>query len=218
MPRLQTFIGDVHGKYAPYKKIIKEHANTIQVGDMGIGFVKQRSYSDVKYLSNPPHALMKEAGARFIRGNHDNPEVCKKHSQFIPDGVVEEDVMFIGGASSIDRAWRTKDYDWWEDEQVSNQDFEKLVEVYNDVKPKIMVTHECPEYIASAMLRHFNKEKFALHSETRWFFDRMWNAHAPKLWVFGHWHFSFDAVICETRFVCLNELEFKTFDLDKPLD
>ena len=35
---MTIFIGDVHGKYNRYRDIIRDCENTIQVGDMGIGF------------------------------------------------------------------------------------------------------------------------------------------------------------------------------------
>ena len=65
---------------------------------MGVGFRKF-----------PPHlrTLMVEGGHRFIRGNHDNPDACRREGQWIKDGTVEDDVMFVGGALSVDRRWRT---------------------------------------------------------------------------------------------------------------
>jgi len=65
-----TFIGDVHGKYQQYKKLIRSSPSTIQVGDMGIGF---RRWPHGEFQTNPPYDLMVETNARFIRGNHDNP-------------------------------------------------------------------------------------------------------------------------------------------------
>ena len=76
---MTLFIGDVHGKFGPYKRICKEYRDTIQVGDMGVGFIDR--YTNRSY-SNPPHYAMKAGNHRFIRGNHDNPGVCRKHSQW----------------------------------------------------------------------------------------------------------------------------------------
>src|SRR5712671_5809644 len=104
---MTIFIGDVHGKFDRYKAIIREHPNTIQVGDMGVGF---RRWPHGEYQSNPPYDEMVKANAYFIRGNHDNPAVCKRHTQYIPDSMVQNDTMFIGGGYSIDWQYRIEDF------------------------------------------------------------------------------------------------------------
>src|SRR5262245_14865759 len=92
---------------------------------MGVGFFKAEPDGSI----HPPYEKMVVSNARFIRGNHDNPNVCRRHTQWIPDGHLEDSMMFIGGG-----------------------------------------------------------------------------IHKPKLWVFGHWHRSFDKALRSTRFVCLAEL------------
>ena len=95
------FFGDVHGKFGRYKNLLDSCPYpSIQVGDMGVGFLRW-PHGDPS--PNPPYDRMVAGGHRFIRGNHDSPKVCAKHSQCIPDGTIEDDVMFIGGALSIDR-------------------------------------------------------------------------------------------------------------------
>lgn len=207
---MTLYIGDVHGKYTQYKKIIKGATNTIQVGDMGVGF---RKWPHGDAQPNPPHDKMLEGNHRFIRGNHDNPTVCKNHSQWIPDGHIENDTMFIGGAVSIDAQWRIEGYSWWGNEELSDEELEVLINKYIEAKPKIMVTHDCPEEISELILmklpiiKGLNKSDFP--SRSRKAFQRMWSAHSPDLWVFGHWHISVDQILRGTRFVCLAELEAK---------
>jgi len=138
---MTVFIGDVHGKYSRYKEIIKGEKNTIQVGDMGVGFLR---YPHGDPAPNPPYDGMVESGARFIRGNHDSPAVCKKHTQWIKDGMVENNTMFIGGGFSIDYMYRVKDFSWWADEQLSVPELDALLGVYLAATPEIMVTHDCP--------------------------------------------------------------------------
>lgn len=202
---MTTFIGDVHGKYRRYKKIIKNHKDTIQVGDMGVGFYNQRLWRDFqrkKMSSNPPYDRMVEANARFIRGNHDNPFVCKTHSQCIPDGHVEGDMMFMGGALSIDRALRVEGISYWEEEELSYRELLDIQAKYLDVKPKIMVTHDCPETVAG----HLFSSMILEPSRTRQALDLMWNMYKPEVWIFGHWHMRRDQVLIGTRFICLEEL------------
>lgn len=206
-------IGDVHGRFRAYKRIIKSAPASIQVGDMGVGFIRIRAGleggdSDVQYLPNPPHYAM-VPGHRFIRGNHDNPHVCRRHSQWIPDGCIDGKVMFVGGARSTDRQFRTSGYDWWPEEQLLEEDFGCITEKYLRAKPAVMVSHDCPVDVAPLVNSHHSLE----HTRTNNSLQLMWEAHQPELWIFGHHHVSFDEVANGTRFVCLAELEAKDFDL-----
>lgn len=209
------YIGDVHGKYRRYKEIIRGAPASIQVGDLGIGFRRIEGPNAGHEYGNPPHALMVEHNARFIRGNHDNPEECRKHSQWIPDGHYDPvtKTMFVGGADSIDKQFRIKDYSWWEDEELSYRDLAELVDKYEHYKPEILVTHDAPQIIAAEIIRpllltHPGWLKFEM-TRTRMAFQQMLQIHQPKLWIFGHYHISFDHEIHGTRFVCLAELEYK---------
>jgi hypothetical protein len=206
------FIGDVHGKFRPYKRIIKDCAESIQIGDMGVGF---RSFPHGEEHGNPPHYAM-VPGHRFIRGNHDNPGSCRGHSQWIPDGTIEGDMMFIGGAVSIDKAYRVEGYSWWPDEELSYAELDTLVGKYQDAKPRIMVTHDCPEEVAKAVCYHHNMGKMNDGSCTRQALQAMLSCHSPELWIFGHWHVSIDFTANGTRFICLNELEYKDIELGPP--
>lgn len=215
---MPTFIGDVHGKFTSYKKIIKAHPNTIQVGDMGVGFPKltQRWDDGVEAirLSSPPFDQMKESGARFIRGNHDYPAMCKKHKFYIPDMTIEDNMMFVGGGLSIDKKFRTPEIDWWPDEELSYNELNLMLDIYETSKPEIMVTHDCPDEIVPTIAMLCNYEiKVKFPSITRQAFDAALSIHKPKLWVFGHWHGSCDIKYKGCRFVCLAELEVRELNL-----
>ena len=204
------FIGDVHGKFNRCRDIIRDCPASIQVGDMGVGFGLILG-DELKPMANPPFNSMSKGNHRFIRGNHDNPEVCKRHKFWIPDGTVENDMMFIGGADSIDKGFRIEGVSWWRDEQLSQKEFEKIIDVYLTVKPRIMVTHDCPQYIAANFLYNHDPEMLE-KTTTRNALHAMWFLHKPEIWVFGHWHKSFDQVINGTRFICLAELEYKDIE------
>lgn len=210
------FIGDVHGKFSGYKRIIEDCPASIQVGDMGVGFLRTQGPRVGEEYGNPPHYAMVRGNHRFIRGNHDSPEACARHSQWIPDGTIEDGMMFIGGALSIDRASRIEGYSWWQDEELSIAALTDLVDKYIETRPRVMVTHECPEEVAAEINRQLTwggklDPRFA--SRTRQALQSMWSAHSPELWIFGHWHHSFDRVMRGTRFICLAELEHMDLDL-----
>lgn len=197
MTRLRL-IGDRHGLRERYAEIIAECDRSVQVGDFGIGFGSPaEEQADLDF--------MKSVGDhRFIRGNHDDPRQCQKTDRWIPDGTIEDDIMFIGGARSIDRAYRVAGVDWWEGEECSQKQLSHFIRLYEDVRPRIMVTHDCPDTVAS---RLFNDLSPRLPSRTRWAFDMMLEQHRPDLWVFGHWHRSARQTIKGTDCICLDELE-----------
>lgn len=212
------FIGDVHGKFKQYREIIRDCTASIQVGDMGVGFVRKTGYHTGETYQNPPHYAMVRGEHLFIRGNHDNPSYCLGHSQFIPDGTIkryglENTVMFVGGALSIDREWRTEGYDWWPDEELSIEALYKMYDKYMLEKPRIMVTHDCPEVVAHQLFGIDGKLKFNFPSRTRQALQSMFEGFQPEMWIFGHWHESKDIVIKGTRFICLAELEHKDIDI-----
>ena len=209
--KIQRFIGDVHGKYDQYKRILAQGPNTIQVGDMGVGF---RRWPHGEVYGNPPHYAMVPHNHRFIRGNHDNPAVCVQHSQWIKDGHIEDGMMFVGGATSIDKEFRRPEFSWWRDEECSQELLDELRDKYVAAKPQVMVTHDCPEFVAHELFkRHYKVDLEPGSTRTRRALEQMWHLHRPKLWVFGHWHESRDVMVESTRFVCLAELEAKDFDV-----
>lgn len=199
-------IGDVHGKFSRYREIIRDVPFSIQVGDMGVGFRGYR-HGELKWLTNPPYDAMAEGRNLFIRGNHDNPDVCSRHDFWIADGTLVDGIYCLGGAVSIDRMWRTEGLDWWADEECSYADLERMIDEYAAIKPEIVVTHDCPESIANQMLATFNKKKFEDGSRTRQALERMFHLHQPHEWYFGHWHWSLQFKSGRTLFRCLNELE-----------
>jgi len=202
------FIGDVHGKYGRYKDVIRDVPKSIQVGDMGVGFIGLKN-GEIVYRANPPYDNMSAGDHKFIRGNHDNPGVCKAQPYWIPDGTLTEDGVFcVGGATSIDKAWRTKGFDWWTDEELDFEELDKITERYSEIKPDFVCTHECPESIANEILAAFNRTKIKDLSRTRLALEKMFYIHQPKFWVFGHWHETISFERNGTTFQCLNELDF----------
>lgn len=208
-------IGDIHGKWEQYARILHDHKGkidrSVQVGDFGWGFSDQEAFgqSRVEQL----HESMEQGDHTYIRGNHDNPEMCKHHKYCIDDVTYEGDtgIMFVGGANSIDKHYRLlHGWDWWEDEELDYKDLQLAIDTYEQVKPRIMVTHEAPESIVPQLFPWYRKEH---PSDTRVAFQHMLEIHKPELWVFGHWHTSANKVIDGTQFVCLKELETMEVDV-----
>lgn len=218
-------VGDIHGMLNDYRfyslgigrqlKKDEHYHNSIQVGDFGFGFRESWDANAKQWLAeNSTHS--------FIRGNHDNPAICKTASGYIPDGRVEGHTMFIGGAWSIDNpnappGWykRVEGVDWWADEQCSEKQFQHFLDVYATVKPRVMITHDCP-VIASREL--FFKTQLVKGEEypnrTSSYLQAMYDIHQPEFWFFGHWHHTTHVKLGNTHFQCIGELDYIDFDLD----
>lgn len=193
-----TLIGDLHGKYEKYHRILsrtEENPYTLQIGDFGFKYDTLRNVDHTKHLILP--------------GNHDNYDVCYKYRHFLQDygyminfnGI---DFFYYRGANSIDKQYRTIGIDWWDNEEVRIENFMKARELYRDIKPDIMISHDCPQDIALQMLKPGQR---VYENITSWALQELYNIHQPKLWFFGHWHHSRQIQHGNTKFVCLNELE-----------
>lgn len=213
MSNKKRIIGDIHGKWYEYQLITENiQHDSIQVGDFGIGF------GQGDYWHDRVNDFHRSGQHRFIRGNHDAPEICKNEMVgCIKDGTVENNVMFIGGAWSIDWQYRTEGVSWWRDEELSVREFSELIDVYNVAKPDIVISHDAPTL---ASYRMFIKSGKTLGGKTLHLtrtgeaLQAMFEIHQPKLWLHGHWHIDTDMVIDGTRFLCLGELSFVDVDFD----
>ena len=204
-------IGDIHGNWYDYQLITASiDFPSIQVGDFGIGFSNDYWHERV----NDFHASGQH---RFIRGNHDNPSVCRQDMVgYISDGVVENDVMFLGGAHSIDHIYRTEGVDWWKDEELSYKELYAAIELYATVKPRVMITHDCPTLAAYYMFVQSGKTIAgkSLHlTRTGEALQAMFEVHQPEFWFFGHWHYTTSQKINGTTFQCIGISDFVDVEL-----
>jgi hypothetical protein len=190
------FIGDVHGKMAAYLEIIQECDASIQVGDFGAGFVPLPQVA---------------AQHRFIRGNHDDPSVCKQHANWIPDGHAQGAMFHVGGAFSIDRELRTLGVDWWDDEELGYEAMSGVIAAYEVAQPQIMVTHDCPQEFGVHLFGRDSGKSG--RNRTNMGLQTMWEIHRPRVWIFGHWHQSVRKTILGCEFMCLAELEHMDLDI-----
>ena len=193
-----VFIGDVHGKWNQLDPLLEEYRGDeiIQVGDLGIGFPE----GDLR----GPDPVDFGYNFKFIRGNHDNPEACKNHCNYLGDfGVTDEGIGFISGAWSIDRIRRIHGVDWWPEEELSIIQMNAFLDLYEREKPEVMVSHDCPFFLYGDILKTYYKEP----NRTATILESAFRIHQPRLWVFGHHHKRRNITIEHTQFVCLNELD-----------
>lgn len=191
-----TFVGDVHGKFSEFSKILQTEKNVVQVGDLGVGF---RS-----------HDALLPYDFRFIHGNHDNPDLCYNLPGFLGRfGYQTGKFFFVSGAYSIDQKYRHIGVDWWANEELGYSEGLLCLELYDAVRPEIVVSHDCPINIYRLLLSHHAGD----NTRTNNLLQAMFEVHQPKVWIFGHHHTSLKIDYFGTKFICLAELE--KFVLDK---
>jgi hypothetical protein len=194
-------IGDIHGKFDKYFKICQATEDfTLQLGDFGFGFG-----------TIPDKWNEKD---KLFPGNHDCPDVALPHPNCLGRWGVYNGVFYISGAYSIDQAIR-KQWEkelgqkfWWENEEIPTENFEAIVDIAKQIKPEVIVSHDCPGLVRSMMIG--NGPVFMNRTA-----DNLLNTILaiikPKMWVFGHYHASNTFMFQKCEFHALAELE--TFKL-----
>ena len=189
------FIGDIHGRFSDYFKLIKklDMDCSLQLGDFGNGSILK----EYPPPWNDQH--------KFLRGNHDVPKVCREHPNYLGDyGYLEvQDMYYISGAWSIDHKQRIMGLSVWEDEELTYVELQKVIQEVQETKPRIIVSHDCPSSIRGEL---FGFDRF-YDTKTGAAFSSIFEAYQPTWWLFGHYHRGKQAKIKGTHFVCLQELE-----------
>ena len=199
------FLGDVHGCWSVVDKMLKRHKDStiIQVGDLGLGFPRvykklNLNTGEYQWKEAKPDPVSFDPRFKFIRGNHDNPQVCATYPNYMGDFGIDPEtgVFFISGGMSTDRNDRTIGQDWWEDEELSYQQLGECMALYEQTKPDVVVSHECPDRIVRLLHSHHGS------SRTSSALEQMMTIHSPRAWVFGHHHKMWVKEVDHTQFAC----------------
>ena len=196
-------IGDTHGLIDSYIRLTRKYDYTVQIGDMGFNY--NRIINEV----NPNNH-------RFFGGNHDNYSILDIVPHNLGDFGERQlngtKFFFVRGAFSIDVAYRQPMFSWWPNEELSEGQFLNCLEMYQLIKPDLVLTHEAPSAIVDMIGNHqvlrnfgFNPETF--ESRTQYYLQLMLDYHKPSMWVFGHHHKDVNITYKGCEFICLNELK-----------
>ena len=197
--------GDWHGNTKHTIKAVEYASENeadliISVGDFGFKFEPSFVY--------PLQAALKNAGLEllFIKGNHDDPNVYNSlvrgeiglgsltsNILYVPQNIRMNfngtEFLFLGGASSIDRSWRTPQVDWWPEEVISTSEANKAIE---DGYADVMITHDVPSGVDVKAIRN-NPMGWPAHAirETESHRDLLQvvvDEVKPKMLFCGHMH------------------------------
>ena len=185
------------------------------VGDFGFWPADHEESWLPEYL--PGLELLLKAQNRilmFIDGNHehfdwletfptddDGLRMISEHIYHLPRGVAvmagNKKIVGLGGALSIDRKFRIKDYSWFEKELITRADVEKAL---SNKTADILITHESP------MLAKFgtgNWEMDQIAQKQKDFVGEVAVKLNPKLLVHGHHHHAYIEDYCGVEVIGL---------------
>lgn len=197
-------LGDIHGMFEVLEKLsshLRPDDIVVQVGDFGVN----------QHFSNETYAnyTFKDINYKliFIDGNHEHfPTIgtwdkdklteIAPNVFYAPRGLVMELdgklVGFLGGAESVDKAWRTIGHDWFPEERVSQDDVDLLVKNVAGRELDILFTHSPPKFTISANFPPLDEHSWGLPlgwiDESAWKVSKAYWAVQPKKVYCGHMH------------------------------
>jgi len=207
-------VGDLHGDWGKLNALMsKKHPEIVlQCGDFG--WWPQMDIKPVLY------GMQKEWKLRGVKpgdslvywcdGNHENHWDLEKFTEptevydgvnymprgttlTLPDGRV---VLFIGGADSVDKGYRTLGIDWYPEELIRDVDLDRAL---SHARVDIVISHTCP---AEFDIRGYSDDKIG--DPSRVALSRVLERYKPALWYFGHWHVNKEGKFGDTRWTALN--------------
>lgn len=194
--------GDTVAAFIALNEFKRNNIDTVvHVGDFGIGF----GHSGGVFIRKVQNKCAQLGITLYVApGNHEdyvriaakptNDEgwiVYDKNILLAPRGhrwqVGERSFVFLGGANSIDREWRTPNVSWWKEEQITLGDVYRTVEGGH---ADIMVTHDCPLGVPLPLGsgQMWTEEGLKYATESRVMLRQAVDGVKPKILLHGHYH------------------------------
>lgn len=198
--------GDWHGDLSIARAVVRtlEEEDVhllLHVGDLGVRWPGPKKGRFEKRLTQ----LLNDADIEFlfIDGNHDNHKELRELSlladgtrrlsdrmTYLPRGVVVERhgirIGGLGGAYSIDRAWRTEGRDVWSHlEEPTVEEAERLIA---SAPVGVLLTHDAPANFQDLEGFALPPDVASAAERTRELLKKTAEALQPTLLFSGHWH------------------------------
>ncbi len=199
--------GDVHGNFGALNILIskkKKHGLELIICCGDFGAWPQGKNQTIEGIKSQGIKII------FCDGNHENHHFLLNRKSdeiapnvfYMPRGSTYKlddgrNILFMGGAHSIDKQWRTPGYDWFPEELITQKDMKNLP----DEKVDIFITHTCPTELLSDMIKVDYRKK---HDPSNHYLSELWKTYKPGLWYFGHWHTYTTGMLMGTKWYCLN--------------
>lgn len=225
--------GDTHGNTIHWRNVLipaaKQHGADliIQAGDFGVWPGRDgRDYLDWVNKNTPVPVW-------FVRGNHeDSTQLCMGAAgdgqslvsirdnilQIVDGALLDIDghtLLGVGGAVSIDKAWRVEGRSWWADEITTMDSVERAL--YSEPRRTIdfVVTHDVPNqldivgkmYQATGDMLKNDLDSSANRAILGVLFQKL-QGRKPRdhnlIWLHGHYHFAHSTIVNHTHFIGLD--------------
>ena len=203
-----AFIGDQHRDFKNFKSVIEYLDRVvkpdlyIQLGDFG--FIGENFEHYVELIDD---LLTKKM--LVIDGNHENHKWIGKtlgtkdsvllgnNLELLSRGALRNidglDFLFVGGAYSIDRKYRIKDFSYWDEELITPEQFEKAM-THGNVD--ILVTHDVPQNVFDFMLDLLPLDlSNELDRQNRAYLQQIFDKYLPSLIIHGHFHLYYETTL-----------------------
>ena len=230
------FIGDVHGNTAQIVADFGYAAENnvdaiIAAGDFGVGFHIDEATGGCTFLDFVQRlAWNVDIPIFFVDGNHENFDWLETWTTYDKNGIGEVytsqpgssmifhisrgglltigdvTIMGFGGAISVDRNWREEGQNYWRQEEVTLDDYDRAIIAADGQHIDILVTHDAPWNPVSFSLDYHTNNK--AHWETgepyfpqsaiddshanREIVNALTNIVQPTLHFHGHMHKAYD--------------------------
>ena len=136
----------------------------------------------------------------------------------MPRGSIVDGVLFIGGAKSIDKLYRTHGLDWFPEENISHPEMTQILEAIEAYGPEnihTVITHEAAEGFDVREACLLTGGKLFIDSNMK-FLREVLHTVAPDRWFFGHYHKPMTGVDtntgCEWRCIDMTRHPSEPFD------
>lgn len=205
-------VGDVHGEWGELNKLINRHRPDIVLSCGDFGYWP--NWKGSRYYSTP--LRNGDVPIHFCDGNHEDHESLRQvgvdgripdmenvfyhrrgSTLALPDGRI---VLFMGGAHSIDKEYRTPGRDWFPEETIKQTDLDALP----DCEIDIVISHTCPSELLPYMLETDARKT---NDPSNAALSIVLAKYRPDLWYFGHWHTALMGRIGKTEWRVLNMAE-----------
>ena len=205
-------LGDVHGDHGRLNTFINKRRPKmiLQCGDFGYWpniVPEQKNKNFLKQYAIPK---VQETKVYWADGNHENhwalrdieddeiwPNVFYMRRGSVLTLDDGRNVLFMGGATSIDKHMRKLGYDWFPEENIDYNDFNNLPDVNID----IVISHTCPlefEIKNIGLIKMKDPSRVAL--------SEILERYKPSLWYFGHFHHYETGYNNGCRWTCLADM------------
>jgi Icc-related predicted phosphoesterase len=213
-------VGDLHGDWGSINSLIqkKKPDMILQCGDFGWWPIAEVNvpimYSTKKrwklkgikphetkvYFCDGNHEQFSELPQNGIRELYKNVfHVGRGNTITLPDGRV---VLFIGGASSVDKGNRTAGVDWFPEEDIKMSEFDLAL---SHERVDIIISHTCPiEFEPIKGFIHHGNMSIKYKDVNRFALGTILRKYEPKKWFFGHWHTFATGTYKRTNWTCLD--------------